>query len=118
MPRVENIGENVKAWCREHGRLASSTYDLCAGCYAAVGKQPHVFDAQLDPRVPGEPRGVDGWGGNVEHPCYTYWPAFCAVCGVRLTLADDRRSLDCCTTRAGAIASHTARVRVRHPAAK
>ncbi len=92
MPRVENMGENVQTWCGEQGRHAGSTYDVCAACYQQLKDDPHVFDERLEPKATGEPRGLNGWGGDLRHPAYHYWRTLCAACLKVLTASDDRPS--------------------------
>ena len=97
MPRVENLGDSVQDWCDNRHRDGGTTYDVCTACYRMLQADPHRFDWQLAPLEPGEPRGLDGWGGDVDHLPYAYSVAHCAVCGVPLTSVDDRRSLCCCS---------------------
>ena len=111
MPRIENAGENVQAWCREHRLARGTTYDLCAACLARLG-QDASLEARLVPTGPGEPRGEDGWVDDVDHPPYAYCPEHCALCGVLLTGLDDRRAMDCCSTEQAARKAHTARLHV------
>jgi len=113
VPRIENMGENVQRWCEDRGCETGTTCDVCASCYGRLETDPHAFDARLAPRAPGEPRGLDGWGGDVEHAPYAYGAVDCAACGARLTTLDDRRSLDCCSTPERALASHCAVLDVR-----
>jgi hypothetical protein len=115
MPRVENLGENVQAWCDASQQETGTTYDVCAACFRVLQEDPHAFDRQLLPRTAGEPRGADGWGGDIEHPPYAYATLHCAACGVDLTFVDDRRSLTCCSgaTPEAACISHRAAIRVK-----
>lgn len=78
MPRIENLGSNVSAWCNRTGN-GSSTHDVCVRCYGRVEANPHAFDAQLD-RYNGDPLGTEGWGGDVAHPPYEDEDYTCAVC--------------------------------------
>ena len=106
------MGENVQTWCEGHGRESGTTYDVCAGCYARLEVDAHAFDQRLVPLNAGEPRGVEGWGGDVDHPPYAYASLRCGACGAPLTTLDDRRSLDCCSTEDAAIGCHMPRIGV------
>jgi hypothetical protein len=88
MPRVENRGANVRAWCDATGE-GSTTLDVCTPCHTILTRTPHAFSAVLIsyPRHTGEPVGVDGWGGEVDHPSYDDrldGPYRCAACNVLL----------------------------------
>jgi hypothetical protein len=106
MPRVVNSGENVVAWCEQHGHDGASVHDVCATCSGRLEIDAHAFDGRLVPTRAGEPVGDAGWTGDVDHPPYAYSPAASAVCGTRLTSLDDRRSVDCCSTRTAAVHAH------------
>lgn len=92
MPRVENLGPNVHAWCEETHE-GSSIRDVCTDCYADLQADPHAHDDELKPYGLGEPQGTEGWGGAVEHPPYEdelpYVVHRCDVCRVRLGEADN-----------------------------
>lgn len=80
---VENLGANVHAWCERTGN-GSSTYNLCRDCHDELTVNPHAFPAVLRP-YNGDPVGVDGWGGDVEHPPYgEFEDDRCACCGALL----------------------------------
>lgn len=88
MPRVENLGENVDEYCKRTGN-GSTTHDLCTKCIKQLERDPHVFDDQLTPENHGEPIGVDGWNGSVDHPDYDGSGYLCAICGKELGDKDD-----------------------------
>ena len=87
MPRVENCGANVSAYCEESGE-GSSTYDLCSYCASELEDDPHAHDAVLEP-YNGDPHGDDGWDGDVEHPCYSEDDYRCEVCSSKLGRRDN-----------------------------
>jgi len=87
MPRVDNLGSNVHEWCESH-RETSSTHDVCMRCYKHLKSDPHFYDGELKP-YNGDPPGIDGWGGDVEHPAYEYDDYTCAVCERKLKESDD-----------------------------
>lgn len=97
MPRVENIGDNVSAWCDATGE-GSTTHDVCKGCARMLDGDPHYHDGDLKPEgwsMRGgnghEPQGDEGWFEGPWHPDYDeqYPPYTCAVCGDELTGVDD-----------------------------
>ena len=106
MPRVENQGSDVDAWVSTANQNPTAhqdrtTHDLCRACYALLIPDPQALNAFLSPLqtslVAGpEPRGADGWGGDLEHQTYAELqspvggPVECAACGVPLTEEDDR----------------------------
>ena len=83
--RVENCGCNVDSWCAQSGN-GSSTHDLCWACNAKLKRNPHGLG--LSP-YNGDPVGVDGWWGEVDHPEYAGDDYTCEVCGRTLTSRDD-----------------------------
>ena len=85
MPRIENTGKNVTEYCQKTGN-GSSTADLCNACYRKVDANPHAFD--LD-RYNGDPKGDQGWWGEIEHPSYSGDDYRCGVCDKKLTYKDN-----------------------------
>ena len=85
MPRIENCGPNVDEFCRESGD-GSSTHDVCAFC--APGDGEFITDKNLTP-YNGDPVGTDGWGGEVEHPCFEGEDYRCTICNAKLTEEDN-----------------------------
>jgi len=88
MPRIENIGANVTAWCDKYGD-GSSTYDVCSYHHREITDSPHAYAHKLLPYGTNEPVGDAGWGGDVEHPPYEDEGYCCAVCGRKLTARDN-----------------------------
>ena len=91
MPRVENVGKNVDYWYDNEGDgSGSSTFDVCASCYADLCADPHAYDEELSP-YNGDPDGDAGREGDVCHPSYGWDDSEyeCEACGVELTEDDD-----------------------------
>ena len=91
MPRIDNLGSNVHEWYESpdnpHGN-GSSTYDVCMRCYKDLKSDPHIYDEALKP-YNGDPLGIDGWGGDVDHATYENDDCTCAVCERKLKESDD-----------------------------
>ena len=87
MPRVENLGPELDAFCRETGN-GSSTYDVCAECAEELRDDPHCHNDKLKP-FNGDPQGSEGWGGDVEHPPYDELDYTCVICNKPLTDEED-----------------------------
>lgn len=99
MPRVENKGPSVDTWAQQ-AKIGPTTHELCRLCYGLLTDNPQALNAflsplKMHPEAGPEPRGEDGWGGDLEHPSYAILPgtyiAFptCAACGVMLMEEDD-----------------------------
>ena len=89
--QVENLGANVDEWYRRpNNGNGSSTFDVCSVCWRTLGRDPHAFDAQLQP-YNGDPAGDAGRGGDCEaRPPYEDSPAKCEVCKAPLRDATDQ----------------------------
>ena len=88
MPRVENCGPAVDAFCRSTGEGAS-THDICADCAQDLIDDPHGFNDKLV-TYNGAEQGELGWADeDCPHPPYEGEDYRCAICNVRLTEDDD-----------------------------
>lgn len=92
MPRVEPLGKNIEDWCDETDQ-GTSTHDVCHDCYVDLEDEPDCYNDRLS-LDNGEPEPEDGWGGEVDHPCYEEaaeaGSAYrCEVCGDELTGSDN-----------------------------
>jgi hypothetical protein len=82
--RVYNLGANVEAWNKETGN-AISHKDLCKVHAAVLDRDPHVYDRILLADC-GDPQGIDGWGGEADHPNYDDDEYRCALPHCRVLL--------------------------------
>jgi hypothetical protein len=85
--RVENLGENVSAWC-DRTHEGSSTWDVCEEHAEYLDDDPSYYDNDLVPYGDGEPSGDAGRGGDVEHPPYADGSYHCALAWCRVRLQD------------------------------
>ncbi len=83
MPRVENVGPEVDAYCEETYE-GSSVYDVCNDCASELESDPNMHNDKLQ-SYNGDPQGSEGWQGDCEHPEYSEEEYDCDVCGERLT---------------------------------
>ena len=87
MPRLENCGPSVDAFCRETGS-GSSTHDICADCAQEFSFDFPTPDDRLKPDLE-DPVGEDGWHLTDYHPPYSECDYRCELCGKKLTEEDD-----------------------------